>query len=135
MASRRTAVIVTRLPFAFVVAVGLESYPLSASESSAPQKRGMKNIKVARRLKTSARTRVCPTPSCSVHAKSNESGNPRYKTYRLEFIHHISDFRQRVRDPPVLLIDWDNVKRSQADENVPQFYGRSFKSQPVVLRR
>ena len=57
MTSRRTDVIVIllALAFAFVVAVGLESFPLSASERSAPQKRGIKNTKVPRRLKMAAR--------------------------------------------------------------------------------
>lgn len=58
MASRRMVVIVIWVPLALVVAVGLESFPLSASEMSAPQKRGMKNTKVPRRLKTAAKTWV-----------------------------------------------------------------------------
>lgn len=57
MASRRMDIIVIWVPLAFVVAVGLESFPLS-SERSAPQKRGMKNIRVPRRLKTAANTWV-----------------------------------------------------------------------------
>ena len=48
-------VILLALVFSFVVAVGLESFPLSASERSAPQKRGIKNTKVPRRLKMAAR--------------------------------------------------------------------------------
>jgi len=51
-------IIVIWAPLVFVVAVGLESFPLSASERSAPQKRGIKNIKVSRRLKTAAKTWV-----------------------------------------------------------------------------
>ena len=48
--------IVTRLALTFVVAVGLESVPLSSSERSAPQKRGTKNTRVPRRLKTADST-------------------------------------------------------------------------------
>lgn len=48
-------VIVIWLAFAFVVAVGLESLALSVSERRARQKRGMKNIKVPRRLNTAAK--------------------------------------------------------------------------------
>ena len=70
MASQRIDVIVARPSFTFTaVAVGLESFPLSASERSAPQKRGMKNIKVPRRLKTFAKTWVCAEPARLIHAK------------------------------------------------------------------
>jgi len=63
MASRRTDIIVAGLPFTFVVAVGLEPFLLSSSERSALQKRGTKNIKVPRRLKTDASTCVYTKPS------------------------------------------------------------------------
>jgi len=58
MASRRMVIIVICVLLAFVVAVGLESFPLSDSVRSAPQKRGMKNTKVPKRLKTAAKTWV-----------------------------------------------------------------------------
>lgn len=70
MASRRTDIIVTWL--AFAVAVGLELFAVSASERSAPQKRGMKNTKVPRRLKTAANALNYTTPSQSIH--TNEWG-------------------------------------------------------------
>ena len=63
MASRRMDVIVIWPLFAFDVAVGLESFPLSAPERSAPQNRGMKNIRVPRRLKMAAKMWVYAKPS------------------------------------------------------------------------
>ena len=56
MTSQRMDVIVTWPAVAFVVAVGLELCAVSPSERIAPQKRGMKNTKVPRRLKTAAKT-------------------------------------------------------------------------------
>ena len=69
MASRRTDVIVAWPPLAFVVTVGPELFPLSAPERSAPQKRGMKNTKVPRRLNTAAKTWVYTKPVQSIHTK------------------------------------------------------------------
>jgi hypothetical protein len=51
-----TDIIVTWLAFGFTVAVGLKPFATSASERSALQKRGTKNTKVPRRLKTAAKT-------------------------------------------------------------------------------
>lgn len=47
---------VTLLMFGFTVAVGLEPFVTSDSERRAPQKRGTKNTKIPRRLKTAAKT-------------------------------------------------------------------------------
>ena len=58
MASRRMDIMVIWALLAFVVAVGLESFPLFDSERRAPQKRGMKSTKVLKRLKTAAKTWV-----------------------------------------------------------------------------
>ena len=61
---------VTWLALAFiaaVVAVGLESFAVSASERSARQKPGIKNTRDPRRLKTAAKTLNCINPSQLIH--------------------------------------------------------------------
>lgn len=120
------------LLFTFVVAVGLESIAFSASERRTPQKRGTKKIKVPRRLKTAANTSNCNLQNQSI--RMNDDENPRVGTDQLELVQNVSNLRQRVRDPPIFLVDWDNIEQSQAIEDIPQLHGRGLKSEAIVPR-